>query len=102
MDMAFSMTSPSMNPSTAWVFFNSGGTHFGPINLAATGSGPDTGFTCSDPATGFVCRWGDYSGAAIDPITGDIWLAAEYIPSAANASPDGFVNWGTRVYEVKE
>ena len=42
-------------------------------------------------------RWGDYSAAALDPASGNIWVGDEYIPPT---STNGFDNWGTRVWEV--
>jgi hypothetical protein len=66
------------------------------IRLAAGGGAADHGFTCTDPATGNICRWGDYSAAVDDPSGTGIWMATEYIPGAGDAS----ANWGTRVFEV--
>ena len=41
-------------------------------------------------------RWGDYSGASVDPVDPSrIWLAGEYVPSAAD--PAG---WGTSTAEL--
>jgi hypothetical protein len=37
------------------------------------------------------CRWGDYSGAAVDPNGKDMWLTGEY--AASNAGVNN--NWGT-------
>jgi hypothetical protein len=42
------------------------------------------------------CRWGDYSGAAVDPNGKDMWLAGEW--AAGNAGINN--NWGTYVSRV--
>ncbi len=39
------------------------------------------------------CRWGDYSGAAVDPNGKDMWLAGEWAASSAGVNN----NWGTYV-----
>jgi hypothetical protein len=39
-----------------------------------------------------VCRWGDYFGGAIDPITGGLWVSGEY---AKQSLVGGFGQWGT-------
>jgi hypothetical protein len=39
-------------------------------------------------------RWGDYSAAAVDPVTGAVWVTAEY--SASGSSHD----WGTATTEL--
>ena len=64
---------------------------FGPISIAAPGSGP---YSVSST------RWGDYSWAVVDPDGHSIWLATEYIPPPDRQTVDGLVNWGTRVLEV--
>ena len=101
--IAFSITSPTLNPSTGYAVRNAGAADFGSINLTATGSGPDIGFTC---ALGFPqeCRWGDYSWSTLDPNGRDIWMAAERIVpevSTQNLAGQQFkINWGTQVWEV--
>ncbi|HUX87778.1 MAG TPA: hypothetical protein VMW65_12310, partial [Chloroflexota bacterium] len=41
-------------------------------------------------------RWGDYSGAAVDPTDPSrIWLAGEYVPDAADSA-----SWGTSTAEL--
>ena len=45
-------------------------------------------------------RLGDYTWATTDPVTGNAFFATEYIPPTAEW--DGFDNWGTFVWEVKE
>jgi hypothetical protein len=60
-----------------------------------TSSYSDT-FTCT--ASPFLCRWGDYSWATLDPGTMNIWMGAEYVPPQSEWGV--FMNWGTRLYEV--
>lgn len=98
--IAFSLTSPTLNPSTGYVVRSSDTGSFSGIHITAVGSGPDIGFTC---ALGFPqqCRWGDYSSAALDPNGQDIWMAAEYIvPLVATSRHGSHTNWGTRVWDV--
>ncbi len=101
--IAFSMTSPTLNPSTAYVLRSSDGGSFGNIHITGFGSGPDIGFTCT---LGFPqqCRWGDYSWATLDPNGQNIWMASEYIvPQVATQIVNGTAfqtNWGTRVWDV--
>ncbi len=99
-EMAFSISSSTINPSAAYAVVpdETRSNNAGAIFVAASGSGPDTGFTCSDPATAFHCRWGDYSWATLDPGTTNIWMASEYIPPVSSQS--AAANWGTAVYEV--
>lgn len=99
--IAFSITNPTLNPSTAYVVRSSDDGSFGDIHITGVGSGPDNGFTC---ALGFPqqCRWGDYSWAALDPNGDDIWMAGEYIVPPVATSPRGsHTNWGTHVWDVE-
>jgi hypothetical protein len=59
--------------------------------VVAAGTGP------YDPQS---TRWGDYSFAVPDPVTGNAWLATEYMPPKRSQTTDGASNWGTRVFEV--
>jgi hypothetical protein len=90
----FSMTSTSLNPSTGYAFIKDSATSFSSVQTAAVGAGPHTSFSDFFFAR---ARWGDYSAAAFDPGSGDIWVADEYV---APGSTNGFDNWGTRVWEV--
>jgi hypothetical protein len=95
--MAFSLVGPDFHPSAAYarVSATSGA---GDIHIAGAGALPDDGFTGYDeitPSHGSA-RWGDYSAAVADT-SGNIWMAAEYIPNAPRTS---FANWGTFVSEV--
>src|SRR5262249_2786018 len=57
----------------------------GAVNIAATGLGPDDGFTDTiafnlpNPPRP---RWGDYGAAAV--VGDDIWIASEYIAQTCN------------------
>ncbi len=98
-EMAFSISSSTINPSAAYAVVpdETHTSNAGQIFVAASGTGPDTGFTCGGP-TG-PCRWGDYSWATLDPGSTNIWMASEYIPPVGSQSV--FANWGTDIYEVK-
>ena len=91
--IAFSFSSLTNFPSTAYVEMNSDGS-IGDVHLAAAGALPEDGFTGYGAEGGTrVSRWGDYSAATVDE-AGAIWMAAEYIP---NAPRTFFANWGTFV-----
>ncbi len=89
--MVFTETSASRFPAAAYAVINTGGTQFGAPVVAANGSGP------YDPK---ATRWGDYSWAVLDPVTGKFWLATEYMPPKSSWTTTGQRNWGTRVLEV--
>ncbi len=40
------------------------------------------------------CRWGDYFGGAVDPVTGGLWVSGEYAKPPASS---GSGQWGTWV-----
>jgi hypothetical protein len=91
--MVFTITSPTINPSAAFTMIGRPG-----ITIVGQGSGPHTSFADAPPFNS--PRWGDYSWATTDPESGDIFMATEYIPPTAEY--DGFDNWGTFVFSVKE
>jgi hypothetical protein len=91
--MVFTITSPTVNPSAAFTTIGNRA-----ITIVGAGAGPHTSFADAPPFNS--PRWGDYSQVATDPQTGDLFMATEYIPPAAEA--DGFDNWGTFVFSVKE
>jgi hypothetical protein len=93
--MVFTITSTSINPSSAYTVMKSGSTHFGAVTIAAAGAGPHLSFAL--PLFG-RSRWGDYSAAQLDPSGANIWEATEYIPPVANQDP--IDNWGTSLFEV--
>jgi hypothetical protein len=86
----FTESNASEFPSAAYAKLSGGGSNFGPVFIAARGTGPY--FKGST-------RWGDYSFAV--PGAGDTaWLATEYIPPKSSQTTDGQQNWGTRVFQV--
>jgi len=78
-------------PSVVYTILQKGQTSFGPIHLAAAGTGPY--FKKST-------RWGDYSWAILSPDGNSLWMATEYIPPKSSQTLDGQQNWGTRVIQV--
>ena len=91
-EMVFTITSKTINPSAAYTVL---GSH--KITTVAAGTGPHLSFADAPPFNS--PRWGDYSFAQVDPDGTGVWLATEYIPSAADQQP--LDNWGTYVFEVK-
>ncbi len=97
--MGFSATSPTLNPSAGYVISKNGGKTWAPLRITGAGSGPHVSFSDNQP--GYLRkRWGDYSRIAVDPATGDAWMADEYIPSGSEGA-DTVDNWGTRVWQIK-
>ena len=94
--IGFSITGPSMYPSSGYAFLDDDGT--GAIHIAAAGAGPEDGFT-GYVAEGFdgTARWGDYSAAVAAP-DGSIWVANEYITPRPRTV---LANWGTFVSRLK-
>jgi hypothetical protein len=98
--MSFSITSPTLNPTTGDTVLARGQRSFGPLHFTQVGSSPDEGFTCT---LGFPqqCRWGDYSWTALDPNGVDFWMAAETtVPQQAVATSGVKTNWGTQIWDV--
>jgi hypothetical protein len=104
--MSFSVTSPTLNPTTGYTVLARGKKSFGPLHFTQVGSGPDEGFTCFLTGAELVqqCRWGDYSWTALDPNGVDFWMAAEtivpHVATQPNTNPPAQTNWGTQVWEV--
>jgi hypothetical protein len=94
--IAFTITSPTINPSAAYVVRKSTSHAFGPVQIAALGSGAHVSF--SDFFFGRA-RWGDYSAEELDPNGQDIWSATEYIGPPPGGT-DTVDNWGTRIWDV--
>ena len=93
--LSFTITSTTINPSTAYVIEKAGRTSFGSVHITAAGTGPHNSFAgpiFNDP------RWGDYSAAELDPNGADIWSASEYIPPLADQAQRD--NWGTAVWDI--
>ena len=97
--MGVSATSPTLDPSSGYVISKDGGKSWSSLTITGAGSGPHVSFSTFQP--GYLRRrWGDYSRIAVDPATGDAWMADEYIPSGAEGA-DTVDNWGTRVWQIK-
>lgn len=93
--MGFSMTSPTLDPSTGYALSKNEGNGFSPVQTTGAGSGPHVSFSdilFAEP------RWGDYSAIAFDPASGNVWMADEYVPPADQGGADVVDNWGTRVW----
>lgn len=93
--MVVSVSSANQFPSAAFTTLSRRASGFGPIQVAAAGTGPY--FTKPTAPPG---RWGDYSYASLDPATDTVWLATEYVPPVSSQTTDGFRNWGTNVMQV--
>ena len=78
-------------PSVVYTILQKGQTSFGPVQLAAAGTG-----AYYKKST----RWGDYSWAILSPDGNSFWMATEYIPPKSSQTIDGQQNWGTRVIQV--
>jgi hypothetical protein len=96
--LGFSMTSPTLNPSSGYVTSKNQGKSFSAVTTTGLGSGPHISFSGTEPDY-LRNRWGDYSAIAVDPATGNVWFADEYIPPAPDGA-DTVDNWGTRVWQV--
>lgn len=89
--MVVTATGANLFPSAAYTTLRDDHHQFGPVHIAAFGTGP------YDPNG---TRWGDYSWATLDPDNGSFWMAIEYIPPKGSQTTDGRRNWGTRVFDV--
>ncbi len=89
--MIMTLSGKNFFPSVVYTVLQAGQTTFGPIHVAAFGTGPY--FHKST-------RWGDYSWAILGPNGNSFWMATEYIPPRSSQTTDGKQNWGTRVIEV--
>ncbi|MFL5655601.1 MAG: hypothetical protein ACJ8CB_15670 [Ktedonobacteraceae bacterium] len=89
--MIMTLSGRNYYPSVVYTVLQQGQTTFGPLHVAALGTGP---YYCQST------RWGDYSWAILDPNGSSFWMATEYIPPRSSQTTDGKQNWGTRVIEV--
>jgi hypothetical protein len=89
--MIMTLSGQSFYPSVVYTVLQQGQTTFGPLHVAALGTG-----SYYRKST----RWGDYSWAILDPNGSSFWMATEYIPPRSSQTTDGKQNWGTRVIEV--
>ena len=98
--LGFSATSPTLNPSTGYMTSKNGGKTWSSLTITGAGSGPHVSFSDNQP--GYLRkRWGDYSRIAVDPASGAVWMADEYIPSGPDGA-DTVDNWGTRIWELSK
>ncbi|MBO1756652.1 hypothetical protein [Allobranchiibius sp. CTAmp26] len=95
MALVFGLGGPGTYPSAAYATARAG-RDFGPIQIAAAGTGPDNGLT-GTAKFGGVGRWGDYSNGEIIPGTNRVWLATQYIPNTG----DGNANWGNAIFQLR-
>ena len=110
--IAFTVVGEDYYPSAGYATINANGS-VGPVHIAATGLGPDDGFTSYKAFVGDPprTRWGDYGAAVTDG--NNIWIASEYIAqtctltqylSGAIGSCGGtrtsLANWATRISKV--
>lgn len=111
--MAFTLVGQDYYPSAGYVSIDRKGT--GDVHVAASGLGPDDGFTSYKAFVGDPprTRWGDYGAAVTDGR--NIWMASEYIAQTCNldtylfGGPIGscggtrtaLANWATRVTQVQ-
>jgi hypothetical protein len=93
--MAFTVTSPTINPKAAYVVSTGDSNSFGSVKTVRIGAGAHLSFA---DALGQV-RWGDYSACELDPNSNDMWCATEYIPPLGDQSL--YDNWGTRIWELR-
>jgi hypothetical protein len=93
--MVVTISGAQRYPSAAYAVMGSGRSAFGPVTVAAAGTGP---YFVRPKQFG---RWGDYSWAQLDPATDTFWLGAEYVPPRASQTTDHVRNWGTEVLQVK-
>jgi len=102
--MSFTLVGPDIFPSAAFsrISLSEGA---GIVHVSGAGQDPEDGFTAyKDFGGGGTARWGDYSAAVAD-LSGNVWLATEYIPKACASAPQAgcrtlFANWGTFVTQV--
>jgi len=87
--MVATLTSSTRHPSAVVSLLAPEASSFGPVSVAAAGTGAYEGE-----------RWGDYSFAVLDSSRESVWLATEYVPPKASQTPDGERNWGTRVLDA--
>jgi hypothetical protein len=103
------LSGPGFYPSAAYAPFEVGSDPT-TLQVVRFGKGPNDGFSGTGEG-GFRPRWGDYGTATIDPDTGSIWLASEYIAqrcginewladSTCGFTRTLFANWSTRITEI--
>jgi len=92
----FTLVGPDFFPAAAYTPIDLV-TGAGDVHVAAPGAGPEDGFTGYTAFGGSrVARWGDYSAGVADE-SGNLWLAAEFIPNAPRTVN---ANWGTFISRI--
>ena len=94
----FSLTGKNRNPSEGYTTMNEA-TGSGWSQIWVWGGGGHYAHQSFSDLLFGRGRWGDYSAIAMDPASGNVWFADEYIPTAP-AGTDLVDNWGTRVVGV--
>jgi hypothetical protein len=106
--MAFTLLGDDFYPSAGYAGIDDK-VGVGALHIAASGQGPDDGFTGYNPISQFGNRprWGDYGAAATDG--NSIWIASEYINQTCTYATwlgtnfrcgntrTQLANWGTRI-----
>jgi hypothetical protein len=97
--IAFTVMGQDFYPSAGYARIDASG-NVGPIHIAASGLGPDDGFTSYKAFVGNPprTRWGDYGAAVTDGDT--LWIASEYIGQTCTyaeyyPNPPSTVNFGS-------
>lgn len=96
--VAFSQSSMTQFPSAATLALPAGGSYDSLGAPVTTQSGLGVSDVCGTSCTGSPNNnnaWGDYAAAAVDPIAGTVWVAAEFTGSASD-----MYDWGTEISQV--
>jgi hypothetical protein len=79
------------------------GAQASPLVMVKQSTGTNVDFSCFEPGIAF-CRWGDYSGAVVDPASplsgtqARIWISSEWnTPDLNDSTP----TWKTQIAEIK-
>jgi IPT/TIG domain len=98
-DMAavYTVSSTSTYPNVRVIGATLSGSSYTLLSGQTVNSGANNIYSYGSCLTSPPCRWGDYSGAAVDPSNpNDVWVTGEY--SASNVGVNNTVvsnNWGT-------
>jgi hypothetical protein len=105
------LVGPSYYPASVFIpirVVSTGGLAIGGVSVARSGVGPNDGFSGWQPGY-WRTRWGDYGTAAVDPATGNIWMASGYTPQqcalstyqsdvTCNFTRNRYANWASAIY----
>ncbi len=109
--MGLSLMGEDYYPSAGYVTFDRS-LRPSAVHVVGLGAGPQDGFSMyaafGDPRP----RYGDYAATAIDPATGSVWIANEYvdqrctlkqftIDSTCGGTRSTYANWATRISEIR-